>query len=54
MGLLDWFTSTKRPDSDAAVCPASEVRERTLAVYRPTEPFHIVDGGHEGVMFGKL
>ena len=49
MGLLDWLTSTKRPKSGAAICPASEVRERILAINRPSAPFHIIDGRAEGV-----
>ncbi len=49
MGLLDWLTSTKRPESGVAVCSADEVRERILALNRPTAPFQIVDGSDEGV-----
>jgi hypothetical protein len=49
MGLLDWLTSTKRPGAGVAVCSADEVRERILAVNRPTAPFRIVDGSDEGV-----
>lgn len=49
MGLLDWLTSTKRPEAGTRACSADEVRERILAVNRPTAPFRIVDGGDEGV-----
>jgi hypothetical protein len=49
MGLLDWLTSTKRPESGTAVCSSDEVRQRILAVNRPTAPFRIIDGGAESV-----
>lgn len=49
MGLLDWLTSTKRPQPGADVCAAAEVRERILALNRPSAPYRIVDGGDEGV-----
>src|SRR5687767_5903767 len=49
MGLLDWLTGTKRPEAGVASCSALEVRERILAINRPTAPFHIIDGADEGV-----
>lgn len=49
MGLLDWLTSTKRPAPGTATCSPDEVRERILALNRPTAPFRIVDGAEEGV-----
>lgn len=49
MGLLDWLTGTKRPEAGTATCPADEVRERILAINRPSAPFRIVDGTDEGV-----
>lgn len=49
MGVLDWLTSTKRPEPGVAACSADEVRERILAINRPTAPFQIVDGSDEGV-----
>jgi hypothetical protein len=49
MGLLDWLTGTKRPEAGTPVCSASEVRERLLALNRPSAPFRIVDGADEGV-----
>lgn len=49
MGLLDWLTSTKRPESGVAACSADEVRERILALNRPTAPYQIIDGSSEGV-----
>ncbi len=49
MRVLDWLTSTKRPESGTAVCGAEEVRERILAVNRPTAPFQVVDGAADNV-----
>lgn len=49
MGLLDFFTSTKRPAASTAVLPADEVRKRLLNVNRPTAPYHLIDGASEGV-----
>ena len=49
MGLLDFFTSTKRPEPDTPVCSQDEVRTRILAVNRPTAPYQIIDGSSEGV-----
>ncbi len=49
MGLFDWLTSTKRPESGIAVQSADQVRERILAINRPTSPFQIIDGSDEGV-----
>jgi hypothetical protein len=49
MGLLDWLTSTKRPEAGATVCSKDELRQRILGVNRPSAPFRIVDGGAEGV-----
>ena len=49
MGLLDWLTGTKRPEAGVATCSAQEVRERILAINRPTAPFQIIDGADEGV-----
>lgn len=49
MGLFDFFTSTKRPQAGTATCAPAEVRERLLALNRPTAPYQIVDGTAEGV-----
>jgi hypothetical protein len=49
MGLLDWLTGTKRPEAGVATCSAQEVRERILAINRPTAPFRIIDGADESV-----
>lgn len=49
MGLLDWLTSTKRPEAGTEACSRDEVRERILAVNRPTAPFQIIDGSEENV-----
>jgi outer membrane protein TolC len=51
MAFWDVLTSTKRPASDTAVCSPGEVRERIMAVNRPTAPFRIVEGQDEGVDF---
>lgn len=49
MGVLDWLTSTRRPESGVDVCSADDVRDRILAINRPTAPFQIIDGQEEGV-----
>lgn len=49
MGLFDFLTSSKKPKDGAAVLSPAEVRERILAVNRPTAPFQILDGAGEGV-----
>ena len=49
MGLLDFLTSTKRPASGTPVLPAQAVREKLMALNRPTAPFHLIDGASEGV-----
>jgi hypothetical protein len=49
MGLLDLFTSTKRPSASTPVLPADEVRTRLLNINRATAPFHLIDGASEGV-----
>ena len=49
MGLWDKLTSTKRPEAGVSACSAGEVRDRILALNRPTAPYQIVDGADEGV-----
>lgn len=49
MGFFDFFTSTRKPASGVPVLPAHAVREKLLAVNRPTAPFQIVDGSSDGV-----
>jgi hypothetical protein len=49
MGLWDKLTSTKRPEAGVAVSSPAEVRERILALNRPTAPYQIIDGAGEGV-----
>jgi hypothetical protein len=49
MGILDFLTSTKRPQAGAAVLSADEVRKRLLSVNRPTAPYRVIDGASEGV-----
>lgn len=48
MGLFDFLTSTKRPDSGTRVLPKAELRARLLACNRPGAPFQIVDGAADG------
>jgi hypothetical protein len=49
MGLLDWLTSTKRPQAGVVTCTANEVRQQILASNRESAPFRIVDGRDQGV-----
>lgn len=49
MGLFDFFTSTKRPESGTPVLPAGQLLERLDALNRETAPWAIVDGRGEGV-----
>ncbi|MGC4193100.1 MAG: hypothetical protein QM589_18290 [Thermomicrobiales bacterium] len=49
MKLWDKLTSTRRPAEGIVALPAAEVRERILALNRPTAPWQIVDGSDEGV-----
>lgn len=49
MKLFDFFTSTKRPDDGTPALAPNEVRDRLLALNRPTAPYRIVDGSDEGV-----
>lgn len=49
MALWDRLTSTRRPEEGTAACSVDEVRERILAVNRPTAPFQVIDGRDEGV-----
>lgn len=49
MALWDRLTSTRQPEEGTAICSVEELRERVLAVNRPTAPFRIIDGGNEGV-----
>lgn len=48
MGLFDFFTSTRRPSAATPVLSAQQVREKLLALNRPTAPYHLVDGKSEG------
>jgi hypothetical protein len=47
--MFDFLTSTKRPDSDTPVLPASQVKDRLMALNRPTAPWQVVAGDSEGV-----
>jgi hypothetical protein len=49
VGILDFFTSTRRPPAGTSVLTADLVRERLLGLNRPTAPFQLVDGRGEGV-----
>jgi hypothetical protein len=49
VGLLDWFTGTKRPAGDVPRRPPEEVHAALLAVNRPTAPFTVRDGRADGV-----
>ena len=49
MGLFDFFTSTRKPGAGVPVLPAQAVRDKLLAINRPTAPFQIIDGSAEGV-----
>ena len=46
MGL---FGFGKKPDKNAPVLPADEVRQRLLALNRGTAPYQIIDGAAENV-----
>jgi hypothetical protein len=49
MGFLDFLTSTRRPAAGVPVLSADQVRQKLLAVNRPTAPFQVVDGKADGV-----
>lgn len=49
MKILDWLTSTRRPEPNTVACSRDEVRERLLALNRPTAPYQIIDGAGEDV-----
>ena len=49
MGLWDKLTSTRKPEEGVVASSREEVRERILALNRPTAPFQIIDGADEGV-----
>jgi hypothetical protein len=47
--FFDFLTSTKRPESDTPALPAQQVLAKLKALSRPTAPWHVIDGQHEGV-----
>ena len=49
MGLFDFLTSTKRPPAGTPVLSSQQVREKLLALNRPTAPYQLIDGAAEKV-----
>ena len=49
MGFLDMFSSTKKPAAGVPVLPAEQLKQKLLALNRPTAPYRIVDGAADGV-----
>ncbi len=49
MGFLDFLTSTRRPAAGVPVLSPEQVKQKLLAVNRPTAPYRIVDGKPDGV-----
>ncbi len=49
MGLFDFFTGTKRPAAGTPVLSKQAVRDRLLALNRPTAPWRVVDGAGDAV-----
>ncbi len=49
MGFLDFFTSTRKPAAGVAVLPPEQVKQKLLALNRPSAPWKIADGAADGV-----
>jgi hypothetical protein len=49
MGLFDFLTGTKRPESGTPVVSRDDLRTRLLALNRPTAPWAVIDGANDGV-----
>jgi len=49
MGIFDFLSSTKRPQSGTPVLPAQEVSDRLMSLNRPTAPYRLMDGASEKV-----
>jgi hypothetical protein len=49
MGLFDLFTSTRRPAAGVPVLSPDLVKNKLLAVNRPTAPYRVIDGAADGV-----
>ena len=49
MGFFDFLTSTRRPAAGTPVLSPEQVKQKLLAVNRPTAPYRIVDGKPDGV-----
>ena len=47
MSFLDWFTSTRKPAPGTPALDPAVVREKILALNRPTAPFQVVDGSKD-------
>lgn len=48
MGFLDFLTSTRRPAAGTRALTPEQVRERILELNRPSAPYQITSGPHEG------
>jgi hypothetical protein len=49
MGFLDFLTSTRKPAAGVPALSADAVRQKLMAVNRPTAPYRVVDGKADGV-----
>ena len=49
MGFFDFLTSTRKPAAGVPVLSSQEVKQKLLAVNRPTAPFRVTDGAADGV-----
>jgi hypothetical protein len=49
MGFFDFLTSTRRPAAGVPAVPVDQLRQRLMAINRPTAPYRIVDGASDGV-----
>jgi hypothetical protein len=49
MKLVDFFTSTRRPEAGTPVRSREEVLDALMGLNRPTAPYQLVDGQAEGV-----
>ena len=49
MGFFDFLTSTRRPAAGVPAVSADQLRQRLLAINRPTAPYTIGDGAADGI-----